>query len=228
MKSETTPYERRFLGLFDELRSCGAIELHHESQGRVNEALGDAEEMFRVLADLEDITLDPSLHRCFMRFTDCAAYWTFEDDDRYLSGEFKLTELSDALLGPPPELAWEGSSDAERRLYTEFRVVDDQPWIAGGTLTAMRARPGVTNPELWFYKGSLGARQLDVDYHGYLDALLLTKGAFGWQYLFADVTFAETAFAAVGESLQQTLEVLPRLFPDHDYTPLTDRLAQRL
>ncbi|MFE0044603.1 hypothetical protein [Streptomyces albireticuli] len=228
MKSEPTPYEHRFLGVLDELRDCHAIELHHESQGQLNEALGEAGEAFRGFTDVEGITLDASLHQCFMRFTECSAYWTFEDGDQYLSGEFQLVELLNALMGPPPDLAWEGSTDDERRLYSEFRVVDDQPWIAGGTLTAMRITSRVRNPEMWFYKGSLGARRLDVDYRGYLDALLLTKGVFGWQYLFADVSFAEYAFSAVGESLREALGVLPGLFPDHDYTALTDRLAQRL
>ena len=35
---------------------------------------------------------------------------------------------------------------------------------------------------------------MDVDYCEYLDALLLTKGTFGWQYLFTEASLRDDRF----------------------------------
>ncbi|MFI9047085.1 hypothetical protein [Streptomyces sp. NPDC053427] len=60
---------------------------------------------------------------------------------------------------------------------------------------------------------------MDVDLCGYLDALCVTKGAYGWQYLFTDVSLAEDDHEVTAEFLTEMLAVLPDVFPAHDYEP---------
>lgn len=69
---------------------------------------------------------------------------------------------------------------------------------------------------------------MDVDYCGYLAALLVTKGTYGWQYLFADVSLADDIHHHTVENARRMLEVFPRLFPGYDYAPLAARLEARL
>jgi hypothetical protein len=54
---------------------------------------------------------------------------------------------------------------------------------------ALRLSADSPSPEIWFhhFKKEPAAVRLDIDYCGYLDALTVTKGVSGWQYLFADV-----------------------------------------
>ncbi|PUB22792.1 hypothetical protein C8K30_11214 [Promicromonospora sp. AC04] len=69
---------------------------------------------------------------------------------------------------------------------------------------------------------------LALSYPEYLDVLRLTKGVFGWQLLFVDVSLREPGLRPHLESITTMLEVFPSVFPQHDYAPLQGRLAARL
>ncbi|MEV0054423.1 hypothetical protein AB0H34_28455 [Saccharopolyspora shandongensis] len=58
--------------------------------------------------------------------------------------------------------------------------------------------------------------------------LLITKGVYGWQHLFADVQLHADEYIHARKRLTTMLQVLPEIFPGHDYEPLRARLAQRL
>ena len=69
---------------------------------------------------------------------------------------------------------------------------------------------------------------MDIDYCAYLAALRVTKGTFGWQYLFTEVSLAEEDYKNTARRLTDMLDVFPRLFPAHDYSELRARLEERL
>lgn len=69
---------------------------------------------------------------------------------------------------------------------------------------------------------------MDLDYLGYLEALAVTKGAYGWQYLFTDLSLLNDDLHHVVESVKAMLRRFPDLFPQHDYTQLRERLEERL
>ncbi|AOS64546.1 hypothetical protein [Actinoalloteichus hymeniacidonis] len=56
--------------------------------------------------------------------------------------------------------------------------------------------------------------------------MLPTKGTYGWQFLFADISLRRGDFHEVAGYLQGMVDVFPELFPG-DYTELRDRLAER-
>ncbi len=69
---------------------------------------------------------------------------------------------------------------------------------------------------------------MDITYCQYLDALLLTKGTYGWQYLYTDISLRRGDFDETVRYLRGMLEVFPEIFPQHDYRELRERLEARL
>ncbi|MFB9537262.1 MULTISPECIES: hypothetical protein [Streptomyces] len=96
-----------------------------------------------------------------------------------------------------------------------------------GHLAALRVQPGVTNPDLWFDAGPLGLHRMDIDYCTYLDALRMTKGTFGWQYLFTEVSLAQEDYEGAARRLSEMLDLFPRFFP-YDYSEIRARLEERM
>jgi hypothetical protein len=221
-------YEERLQAMLDELRRSDAIELSHLAACPFRDYLGDARTTFAMLAKDQGLKLAPSLERCFHRAGGLAAYWRLAEPGSTAAGEFKLVNLYEAILLGAPVLSPATGSGDTAELLASFRVIDDQPQGGTGTFAALRIQPEVASPEVWFYNGTRGSVKLDVDYCGYLDALLVTKGFYYWQYLFADVSLAQRQYADTAKQLQLMLDVLPRLFTKHDYSPLRERLAHRL
>ncbi|MFI0487121.1 hypothetical protein [Actinomadura sp. 9N215] len=214
--------------VINELRENPRIQVHADEPGELATEFGDAQSVFRIISDRYDMPLDPSLQRCFIRFDEFSSHWRFEEDDVTLTGEFRLSYLLAALATPPPPLASKSSSEFERQLYTEFRVIDDRPGSGTGALSALRLLPGVTVPEIWYHDLRRGVFKMDINYCEYLDALTVTKGVSSWQCLFADISLAGDDFISIASNLKDMLETFPELFPEYDYDPLRERLRERL
>lgn len=73
-----------------------------------------------------------------------------------------------------------------------------------------------------------GYIKMEITYCEYLDALLLTKGTYGWQYLYADISLRRSDFQEVFGYLRDMLELFPVEFQQYDYAPLRQRLEARL
>ncbi|MEU8140507.1 hypothetical protein [Nonomuraea sp. NPDC048901] len=162
---------------------------------------------------------NPSSH-----FSRLSSHWRGTGEAEELSGEFRIPHLYRAITKPPPPLAWDGSSDDERELIRESREIDGTPRSGTGAIVTARLS---TPLEIWlWYRGQ--PTQMDVDYLGYLEALALTKGTHGWQYLFTDLSFSDPDLYWIADDMQAMLHHFPRLFSQYDYTPLHERLEERL
>ncbi|MER7012839.1 hypothetical protein ABT324_15590 [Saccharopolyspora sp. NPDC000359] len=140
----------------------------------------------------------------------------------YVHGEFALTDIRSCMTGWIVEVEDERLAPEKQELLWELKGLEEAP--GSGRLTALRA----TNDELWFYditKARL--ERLALDFQSYVDNLLLLKGAPNWQYLFADVDLCDDEFTTRVAQLDRTLEALPILFPDHDYSHLQQRYEER-
>lgn len=115
-------------------------------------------------------------------------------------------------------------------LYAELRWIDDTPMTGSGRGALLRATPGATDPEVWFFdmRADTKTVKMELDYPGYLEAVLVTKGVIGWQYLYCDPADCGLRFSSCADGLEGMIEYFPRLFPEHDYTDLSKRLAERL
>lgn len=212
---------------FDELQESPSVEIFLSDQGAIADDFGDAGEVFESISDWRGIDLDRSLQRCFIRFTTFACHWRIERPRVKLTGEFRVRHPLYAMDARAPESDW-ASTEEEAKLYSEFRVIDDRPGSGTGAFAALRIQPGHSMPEVWYHDFRRGAFKLDIDYCQYLDALCITKGVSGWQYLFAGTSLAERDFRNFAHDLGQSLDVLPELFPEYDYEPLRARLEARL
>jgi hypothetical protein len=229
--TEPTPYERRWLDVLAELRNCPDPDLHvtRDHQGPLTAEPADA--LFGNLAERDGVVLDPALKQCFLRFDGLGACWTFgeEETDPLFSGEFNVSPLIQTIRKRPPVERYPDPSPEQLELLSELRDFDGTPMTGVGHISSLRINQGgVHNPQIWFSDGPLGIHRMDVDLCGYLDALCITKGTFGWQYLFTDVSLADEDQEVTAELLTEMLAVFPDLFPDHDYEPLRARLAERL
>ncbi|MFC9503925.1 hypothetical protein [Streptomyces sp. NPDC057002] len=225
---DLSEYERRFLSMLDELRDASDVEVLYEERGPVEEEIGDATEAFELIADEEGVVLDPSLHSSFLRFEGLSSHWAVERSEVYLTGEFSVRHLAAAMLTTGVEPAVDEPTDQQRKLYSELRAFDEQPRGGAGTLSALRIDPGMSQPEVWYCHPTRGVFRMDLGYPEYLETLLVTKGTYGWQYLFTDVSMRDIDFQGAVESIQNMLLIFPDLFPGHDYDHLRARLEARL
>ncbi|MFE9727841.1 hypothetical protein ACFYQ5_30820 [Streptomyces sp. NPDC005794] len=230
--TEPNQYEHCWLDVFEELRNCSDPDLHvtRDHQGPFVEP-ADARSAFDELAQQDGVLLDPVLQGCFLRFDDLGACWGFgeEESDPIFAGEFSLSPLVWAIRKRAPVERYPDPSPKQLELLSELRDFDGTPMTGVGSVSSLRiVQGGVHNPEIWFSDGELGIHRMDIDLCGYLEALRVTKGTFGWQYLFTDVSLADDDHAVTTEFLTEMLAVFPDLFPAHDYEPLGARLAERL
>ncbi|WP_328336893.1 hypothetical protein OG873_37860 [Streptomyces violaceus] len=226
-----TEQELRYLRLLDELQETGGVDVHYEERGEIEELMGEAPAAFALIEEWQGVRFAAELQRAFLRFAGISAHWTLTKGASTLYGEFSLRHLAAALFATGETLVHEDLPADVRALYEEFRVFDEQPRTGAGTLAALRVPSMATetiSPEVWYYDSSDGAVRLDVDYAQYLDALLVTKGTLGWQYLFADVDLGESGLGGVADDLRTMLDVFPELFPSEDYSDLRARLEARL
>lgn len=223
-----TDCEVRLRQMIGELRENARIRVYTDEPGQLASEFGAAQSVFQIILEKYGIPLDPSLQHCFMRFDEFSSHWRFEESNIILTGEFRLSYLLAALAIPPPPLSSKNSSEFERQLYTEFRVIDDKPGGGSGNLAALRLLPGVSMPEIWYHDRQRGTFKLDINYCEYLEALILTKGVSGWQYLFANASLANDDFIGIASTIKDMLAVFPELFPGYEYEPLQSRFAERL
>ncbi|WP_431040490.1 hypothetical protein ACQUSR_00305 [Streptomyces sp. P1-3] len=144
--------------------------------------------------------------------------------DRSSTGE--LGQIFDLIPS-----GWPGAE-----LCSELRVIDNTPLTAAGQLAAIRIQRHTDPLEIWYYDMDMNEVEgwgqqlvrLDLTYTGYLEQLVLTKGTYGWQYLFTDeLPFTDPYFKNFRTGLGAMLDHFPGLFPAWDYTDLRRRFAAR-
>ncbi|TLS43507.1 hypothetical protein FE633_25515 [Streptomyces montanus] len=226
--TDLTAYEQSWLNVVDGLRGSPGITVMRDLKGDIDPTAGDVAEAFEELADWENITLDPSLQENHFRFSELGSQWKTVEPYAFVAGEFRLTPIAHVIHEDPPSFASSLYSDDERRLGSELRIIDEAPYTGAGTFAALRLQSGVENPEIWFTDHRQGLWKMNLDYSGYFETLQLTKGAYDWQHLFTEAPLASREFEITVGRLKNMLDALPRIFPDHDYGSLRQRLVERI
>jgi hypothetical protein len=212
-----------------DLEHCGDIEVERRPPARDLmpqrlELLADADGVFdRITAEWR-VRLDDALRSYHFAADEYHAAWTATDGS--VCGEFCLRNIYDCLVGwHPPLEGPEFLPPGDRRVLAALRIFDEAPFAGAGAVAGMRVPPDGGEPEIWFYVATRAVlHRLHLDYGTYLETLLLTKGAFGWQYLFADVDLTAPQHYDDAANLSAMLNVFPGYFPSHDYDPLRERL----
>ncbi|MEV5573645.1 hypothetical protein AB0L06_26700 [Spirillospora sp. NPDC052269] len=217
-------YEARWNARCAELDAHPAIRVSYRIDGGIDAAVTDADAAWATLAGSTGTTAPAGLDDHFHRFRTLGRQWGAEESG--VHGEFFLTHL--AAAQPQAYESWIDSwKDEERFSSRELRIIDEHPVTGTGALAGIRLRPG-GEPELWWSTIQYADWKLDIGYREYMDALLLTRGAFHWQFLFTRAPLASEEFDSVRARLERTLEGLPVLFPEDDFGPLRRRFEERL
>ncbi|WP_067814520.1 hypothetical protein [Actinomadura kijaniata] len=214
-----------------ELREASGAEDLEWRRGDVHVEHEDIEAEVAALSEAAGTVLDPRFKEGLCRFDEISACWSL-DSPRELGGEFSVVNLHQALAekahGHPLE---ETLTPDERQRWSELRPFDGHPVTGTGEWVALRVSPDEPMPELWYYHPEIApykGLRMDIDYCGYLRNLAITKGVYGWQKLFCDITsLDEDDREYFRADMAEMLELFPVLFPDHDYEPLRRRLAER-
>jgi hypothetical protein len=222
------PFELRCASLFQELESVEEFRVSKAEFGRLSKLMRDPAKIYASLAAHNDLHLSRRVQEYYFRHKEISLSWRPVDENSEMVAEFKLSHVMRAVAQNHLGDVWEGDDDSQRALYEELRVFDDTPRTGTGRMAALRASPGATDPEIWYFDMREGAIPMELDYAGYLETLLITKGVIGWQYLYCEPEYSGMGFIPLAEGLKEMLEVFPRLFPDHDYTDLRARLEARL
>jgi hypothetical protein len=222
------PFEGRCAKLLQEIRETAEFDVHLARLDEIVDALDVAETVFEELAEEDDLPLSGRVQEYFFRHGAVEAAWRSRRPDTSLIGEFKIHHIMSAVGNMRMTRFWKGEDDAERALYKDLRIIDETPQTGSGRMSLLRATPGATDPGVWFFDTRQGAMPTELDYPGYLEALFVTKGVIGWQYLYCAPEDCGMGFIPIVDGLKEMLDVFPRLFPDHDYTDLRARLEERL
>ncbi|MER7049225.1 hypothetical protein [Streptomyces jumonjinensis] len=231
-----TPNELRHARSLEEISSNPAIESRCGNPEELGVKLEDLLPLYEHNPDWEDVIIDDDLLDCALRFEDMGAAWHTKEDFPEILGEFNLLHFYDVFdqsSGPPP---LSDSSPFQREFLSQLRVFDNTRRSGAGMLTYIRMQPAVTPLEIWYEdRAEIGTSpypsyliKLDMSYCEYLQAVTLTKGTYGWQYLYTDVSLRDPQLHSEALYLQNMLEVFPKLFPAYDYAPLRQRLEARL
>ncbi|MEV4334876.1 hypothetical protein AB0K02_30900 [Streptomyces sp. NPDC049597] len=228
-----TPNEQRHVTSLAEIRNCPVIESECSDE-ELSMPLSDilAEEYN---SDWEGVIFSGAMQACSLRFAELGAVWSTVGNSPTIKGEFNLVNFHHALQVSDPGTS-RGVTDFQRSFLSQLCPIDRTPRSGAGMQTYIRMQADVDDLELWYSDIAdieqppypPGFIKLDINYCQYLEALLLTKGTYGWQYLFADVSLASGEFTSKGNYLKNMLQVFPDLFPEHDYSSLVPRLEARL
>ncbi len=224
--SDNPSYEVRVAASVQDLSDSPLFRLGNHSISPLSGVRADAGSAAREMSRVLGFPLD-GVDRLFLGADEIHAIWRSVEGP-LIVGEFCLVHLHKSFTGDefPPDDPTLPVSDYAK--LGALKVIDSEPHSGSGSVTGMYVTASDQH-EIWFYDAGLHRlERLDLDYLAYLDAVLVTKGTCGWQYLFADVDLNTTEMHTTAVGLNVMLEKFPEQFPEYDYEPLRQRLEARL
>ncbi|MEU6027899.1 hypothetical protein ABZ825_12885 [Streptomyces tauricus] len=225
--------EKSHLASLDELSQQPSIVVIDELRGEVNQPFSELLPLADFERQWEDVTLDSDILEDSLRLDEVGVCWETVDPLPHFFGEYRIPSPYEILTEGDPDS--HGMQRSERVFMRQLRYID-HAWQSGsGSTTWMRMSPNTSPLEIWHYDSTMvggdpyphGFVKLDLTYRKYIETLVVTKGARGWQYLFTDVPFRNSPIEDIVRSVPDMLRVFPDLFPRHDYSELQARWEER-
>jgi hypothetical protein len=242
-----TEFEERVRATLAEVRSHPAFRVDLAVEGSVTAWLTGPGHMLDTIRTVAGIDFGAGMGRNFHRFDGLGLAWSAAGD-LSIGGEFWLTNLARVCVGRVPDhvtaAQWPGSRTPTSSRLDAYDPVDSGEHTlygfdgagyrgTGAAAGFAAGRDGddgplaldktVGLPEIWFYVVTdRNLVRLDLDYPGYLDAMLRTRGFLHWQYLYADP--ADPWFSGPHRpDLRRHVDFLATAFPDEDFSDLATR-----
>jgi hypothetical protein len=182
---------------------------------------------------LEELTL-----AYFYEISSIKILWKFshkDDELRHFGGETSINNYSFLLESPGFKFDFDISRGRFDKFISQLYLFDHYPESLQSTLkVGLELRDG--KEHLWLWNDDGEKYPLTLSIPQYFERLLETKGFIGWQYFFVDLEdcdfddpYFNENFAAVPNDglhrMEEFLDVMPRLFPDADYSFYRERLG---
>jgi hypothetical protein len=158
-----------------------------------------------------------------------------DGEDQQFGGEISICNYSFLLESPGFKFDFDIKGGSYDQFISKLYLFDHYPESLQSTLkVGLELRDG--KEHLWLWNDDGEKYPLTLSIPQYFERLLETKGFIGWQYFFVDLDacdfgdpyFSEN-FAAVPNDgmyrMEEFLEVMPRLFPEQDFSFYRERLA---
>ncbi|WP_328846626.1 hypothetical protein [Streptomyces sp. NBC_00258] len=222
-------FAARCVRAIEELQEVEGVDVDTRGIPAVVPELADPDWVLRDVAERTGIRLAESPFREYFFAPDqLRARWNTTADPDVI-GEFCLTHIHRCLVEGPAGLQDPTLTEAENEILAELRIIDQEPMAGSGRVTGLRVAAEREDHEIWLYDMSQERlERLGIDYGTYLENILVTKGAYGWQYLFADADLNDPGLDDIATNLTMMLGIFPDMFPNHSYEDLRERLEARL
>jgi hypothetical protein len=215
-----------FSVLFAELRASAYVQIQTISDNLEDFSDSILEFVREEIRQDTGVELSANLVASMNVSNGAGAYWLYRIDDRLQgAGEFKLRHLREVFLEEPEELWSDDTPEQQKQLLKTLRYFDYRPGAGDDKFAAFALQPGTMPPPIWYYDRG-DCFRMTLDYEGYLQALIVTKGITDWQYLFSEVDWSDDAHKGLAEKLRQRLDALAVIFPQHDYAAYYTRLPK--
>ncbi|MFF9074874.1 hypothetical protein ACF1A9_21580 [Streptomyces sp. NPDC014872] len=221
-----TEYESRLRETVEQVQANGSMRTEKYERGPLAAYMEHAEDALEIVRIVEDGPLPEGLTRNFHRHSRLFFAWRALEPFQAIAGEFHLVHIGEALIrGARKDTTATTGSELER-LVNEFRIFETHPVGGTGTYSALRLTPN-QEPELWYFDLRQGPSRLHISYGDYLDVMLLTKGLYDWQYLFAEPDPDNYGMRVSLPYLRDGLNFLAREFGGDDLAGLWLRWEER-
>ena len=211
-------YISRFSELYSNLQSTESVEILHlkpSSQDNLN--------LQKITLDYLNKEFEYNLKEEFIEYMSVSGSqlrYIYSSKKLNVGGEFSLTQIADALiLKVAPTVFIQKTSAPDIELLKTFRIIDDHPFSGDFKMSVFSLKEGYSppnEPEIYFYdRGSYFS--MNVDYGGYLDALLEMAAISNWQYLFCEVDWNARTNYDLKQTLKTGLQFLEIIFPNNNY-----------
>ena len=177
-------------------------------------------------------------YRYFFSISDLSSCWCYtNENNEFIYGGFWFNGLSEALAQRSKfwdvfnSLNRHHPSEEELEFLKKLNWFEKQAWAGGdGKFGCFLREPGDFPPKIYFYDS--GAYfPMNISLEEYFDAMIASCAVRGWQYFYIDFPdkfpeLREVNREKVLTELARTVTVLPRLFPDRDFSYHQERYRE--
>ena len=177
-------------------------------------------------------------YRYFFSISDLSSCWCYtNENNEFIYGGFWFNGLSEALAQRSKfwdvfnSLNRHHPSEEELEFLKKLNWFEKQAWAGGdGKFGCFLREPGDFPPKIYFYDS--GAYfPMNISLEEYFDAMIASCAVRGWQYFYIDFPdkfpeLREVNREKVLTELARTVTVLPRLFPDKDFSYHLERFYE--
>jgi hypothetical protein len=182
-----------------------------------------------------------TVKECFYGFFNISklkSCWCYtNENNEFIYGGFWFNGLSEALAQRSKfwdvfnSLNRHHPSEEELEFLKKLNWFEKQAWAGGdGKFGCFLREPGDFPPKIYFYDS--GAYfPMNISLEEYFDAMIASCAVRGWQYFYIDFPdkfpeLREVNREKVLAELTRTVTVLPRLFPDRDFSYHQERYRE--